>query len=237
MQIKCSTHRLKSGVEWVDEHKVCVKFESVGWESLSASVLTKDVLAANGSVFSRWGLTVISVCVSYVLLLSKLWSTTSDGVCVWCSGVFVEPRLWSSSKWVCWLGVECISKTPTSFSKTPPTPSPEVMTLGEVNMSSVSLGGAFDSGFVCVFSERVMSVSVSLVCGVCSPLHAPCSWHRQRKRETSKYEFFCWNLFFFSDLKGAWRWSHWKYERERSGEHAQVCIRVSAFTWHKKKKY
>lgn len=182
------THHLKSGGEWVDEHKVCVKFESVGWDSPSASVLTKDVLSANGSVFSSWGLTAIGVCVSCVLLLSNLGSV-SDGVCVQCSGVMADGVFWRaygiSSKWVCWLDVECISENPTSFSKAPPTSSPEVMTLGEVNMSSVCVGGACDSGCLCVFSGRVMSVCVSLVCGVCSPRHAPCSWHRERERRAS----------------------------------------------------
>jgi len=199
MQIKCSTHHLKSSGEWVDEHKVCVKCESVGGDSPSASVLTKDVLAANGSVFSRWGLTAIGVCVSCLLLLSDLWSP-SDGVCVLADGVFVR-TYGISSKWVCWLDVECISENPTSFSKAPPTSSLEVMTLGEVNVSSVSVGGACDSGCLCVFSGRVMSVCVSLVCGVCSPLHAPCSWHRQRKRETSESEFFVGIYSFFQTLK------------------------------------
>ncbi len=172
---------------------------SVGWDSLSASVLTKDALAANGSVLSSQDLTVIGVCVS---------SSAFDGVCVWvskcCSGdlvdcVFVELRLWGTkvgfSKWACWLNVECISETTSCFSKESPSHLLEVMTLGKVNMSFVSVGGACDFECFCVLSMSV-SVSVSVVCGVCSPLHAPCSWHRQRKRETSKCEFFV-GIYFF----------------------------------------
>ncbi len=206
MQIKCNTHsdllqfEVSRWVSW------CVKCESVGWDSLSASVLTKDALAANGSVLSRQGLTVIGVCVS---------SSAFDGVCVWvckcCSGDladgvfvgFVELRLWGTkvgfSKWACWLNVECISETTSSFSKESPSSSSEVVTLGKVNVSFVSVGGACDSECFCVLSMSVMcvSVSVSVVCGVCSPLHAPCSWHRQRKRETSKCEFFVGIYFLF----------------------------------------